>query len=207
MEERKLTEKESLEVITSMIARTKAHYLGSGNNLLMWGYLVVAVSIIVWMLLAATHQGYWNWLWFAIPLIGWPTQIIMGRKTERKNGAVSYSDKITSRMWIIVGASEIVLTLACIALKVFGSINCWGSMLVYSLLIVPAAEITQGLIVKENSLTAGGAIGLTIGQATLCCVIGGVALSTSWYMSMFILAFVAMMIIPGHIINKKAKHK
>ena len=48
MEDRKLTEKESLEVITSMIARTKAKYLGSGNILLMWGYLIAITSILVW---------------------------------------------------------------------------------------------------------------------------------------------------------------
>ncbi len=43
MEDKKLTEKESLELIASMIARTKARYLGSGNILLMWGYIVVII--------------------------------------------------------------------------------------------------------------------------------------------------------------------
>ena len=43
MEERKLTEKESLEVITTMIARTRERYIGDGNIMLMWGYLTVAV--------------------------------------------------------------------------------------------------------------------------------------------------------------------
>ncbi|MDE6497104.1 MAG: hypothetical protein K2L21_00400, partial [Muribaculaceae bacterium] len=163
--------------------------------------------IIVWALLAATHQGYWNWVWFAIPIIGWPTSIIMGRKTERKSGAVSYSDKITSQMWIMVGVSEIILTLVCIAFKLFGDVNCWSSMLAYTLLLVPAAEITQGLIIKEKSLLAGGAIGFAIGQITLCCIIGDITLSASWYMPLFILAFVAMMIIPGHILNRKANRK
>lgn len=36
MEEIKLTEKESLEVITSMIARTKQRYVGDGRIMLMW---------------------------------------------------------------------------------------------------------------------------------------------------------------------------
>lgn len=70
MEERKLTEKESLEVITSMIARTKQRYLGGGNILLMWGYLVAIVTLAVWLTLVFTHNEVWNWLWFAIPLIG-----------------------------------------------------------------------------------------------------------------------------------------
>ena len=77
MEDRKLTEKESLEVITSMIARTKDRYLGSGNILLMWGYLDVFVSILVWIMLETTRQNVWNWLWFAIPVIGIPATTII----------------------------------------------------------------------------------------------------------------------------------
>lgn len=38
MEERQLTEKESLEVTTSMIARTKQRYIEDGRIMLMWGY-------------------------------------------------------------------------------------------------------------------------------------------------------------------------
>lgn len=48
MEEKRLTENESIEIITSMINRTKDRYIGSGNIMLMWGYLVVAVTIFVW---------------------------------------------------------------------------------------------------------------------------------------------------------------
>ena len=39
MEERKLTEKESLEIITSMIERTRERYIGDGRIMLMWGYM------------------------------------------------------------------------------------------------------------------------------------------------------------------------
>lgn len=82
MEERTLTEKESLEVITSMIRRTKERYIGDGNIMLMWGYLVAVVSILIWVMLVATRQGYWNWLWFAIPLIGGIATPIMARSSS-----------------------------------------------------------------------------------------------------------------------------
>lgn len=47
MEDRKLTERESLEVITSMIALTKQRYIGDGRILLLFGYLTVAVSALM----------------------------------------------------------------------------------------------------------------------------------------------------------------
>lgn len=205
MEERKLTEKESLEVITSMIARTKAKYIGSGKILLMWGYLIVITSILVWVLLAYSHHNAWNWLWFAIPLVGLPTTSVMARKEQQTNGVVTCFDKITSRMWKYFGISEIVLTLVCLAFALLGNVNCWTAMLVYSLILASGIEIAQGLILKENTLVFGGCSGLVIGIITICCVCGGIVLVANWYMPLFILAWVCMMIIPGHIINSKSK--
>lgn len=205
MEDKKLTEKESLEVITSMIARTKVRYLGSGNILLMWGYLAVFTSILVWILLAATQQNVWNWLWFAIPVIGMPLTAIMSRREKRTDGAVTYSDKITSHLWSIFGVSEIVLTLICLGFSLIGGIKCWTAMIVYTIIAAPFAEIAQGLIVKEKSLTWGGIVGLAIGMVLVCCVTGKIPLLANWFMPLFILFWVVMMIVPGHIINHKAK--
>ncbi|WP_303036230.1 hypothetical protein [Duncaniella muris] len=205
MEDKKLTEKESLEVITSMIARTKVRYLGSGNILLMWGYLAVFTSILVWILLAATQQNVWNWLWFAIPVIGMPLTSIMARREKRTDGAVTYSDKITSHLWSIFGVSEIVLTFICLGFSLIGGIKCWTAMPVYTFIAAPFAEIAQGLIVKEKSLTWGGIVGLAIGMVLVCCVTGKIPLLANWFMPLFILFLVVMMIVPGHIINHKAK--
>ena len=207
MEDRKLTEKASLEVITLMISRTKAKYIGSGNILLMWGYLIAIVSILVWVLLAVTHSNAWNWLWFAIPVVGVPITMVMSRKEQRAYGAVTCFDKITSRMWTIFGVSEIVLSLVCIAFGFLGGVNCWSAMLVYSLLLAPATEIAQGLILKETSLVGGGGVGLIVGIITICCVAGGIPLDANWYMPLFILAWVSMMIIPGHVINSKTEKR
>lgn len=208
MEERKITERESLEVITSMIARTKQRYIGDGNIMLLWGYLTVAVSALVWIMLAATHQYAWNWLWFAIPIAGGIATPIMSRKQLQTSGVVTYSDKVTSHLWTIFGLSEFVLTAICLGFTFIGGINCWVAMLTYSIIAAPVAEIAQGLIVNEKCMTAGGAVGLAVGLVTVCCVSGGLPLGADWYMPLFILAFVAMMIVPGHIINAKSKpHK
>ena len=206
MDEKKLTEKESLELIASMIARTKTRYLGS-RNMLMWGYLVVITTICVWVLLASTHNPVWNWLWFAIPIIGFPTMFMMAHNHQRHRGATSYSDKVTSRLWTIFGISEIVLIILCFCFSLIGEVDCWGAMLVYSILLAPGAVIAQGLIVRENSLLFGGVFGLIAGMIYVCCVVGEIPLRVNWYMPLFILAWVAMMIIPGHILSNKEKQQ
>lgn len=205
MEDRKLTEKESLEVITSMIAQTKRRYIGDGRIMLMWGYLVTTVSILVWIMLAATGQGIWNWLWFVIPLVGSILTPIMARRN--RTGVKTFSDNATSRLWTIAGISELVVTAACIGILYFADVDCWSAMLAYTLIAMPVAEIAQGFLIKENSLVAGALVGLAVGITTVCCIAGGFVLYASWYMPLFILAFVAMMVIPGHILNRKALNK
>lgn len=207
MEDRKLTEKESLEVITSMIARTRQRYVGDGHIMLMWGYLVAVVSILVWVLLVATRQNYWNYLWFAIPLVGGIATPIMARRQQRQSGVKTFYDKVTSRLWTIAGLSEFAAIIACIVIQCITGASCWGAMLAYTLIAMPLAEIAQGLFIKEKSLTIGGIAGLVVGIITVCCIAGRIPLGANWYMPLFIFAFVAMMIVPGHILNYKASRE
>lgn len=204
MEEKKLTEKESLSIITEMISRTKERYIGDGNIMLMWGWLTVAVTGLVWLALALTYNPMWNWLWFLIPVVGGIATPIMARKTERERGVITYSDRISSQIWTAVGVIALVATALCLGFS-FAGIRIWTVMYVYALIIVPFGEIAQGIIVKEKSLIVGGSIGMVIGLFTVCCLIGNVILYAYWFLPLFMLAFVSMMIVPGFVINHKAR--
>lgn len=206
MEERKITEAESIEIITSMISLTKDRLVkGSGNILLMWGYLIVAVTALIWVLLVTTNNPAVNWLWFLIWIIGGIATPIMAKKERVASGSKSYTDKLTSQMWSVVGLTGIASALLCLGFLVIGGKDSWSMMFAFALIIVPMAEIMQGLVIKEISLIAGGSIGLLTGIFTTCCISAHVALMASWFMPLFIIAFAAMMIVPGHILNSKAK--
>lgn len=207
MEEKTITERESIALITDMISRTKQRYIGNGNIMLMWGYLTVAVTILIWVLLEATHHPAWNWLWFLIWIVGGTATPIMARKQQVERGVKNYSDRITSQIWSIVGAMAIVATAMCLGFLFIGGKDSWSMMFAYALIIVPFGEIVQGVILKENALKAGGIIGMVIGIFTVCCIAGGVKLYANWYLPMFMTAFIAMFIIPGHILNHKASQE
>lgn len=207
MEEKSITERESIALITDMISRTKQRFIGNGNIMLMWGYLVTVVSILVWVMLIATGNPQWNWLWFAIPLVGGIATPIMARRERCQSGVKTFYDTVTSGLWTIAGLSEFAAIAACFVLQLLTGASCWSAMLAYSLIAMPVAEIAQGLLIKEKSLTIGGIIGLTMGIITVCCIAGQVPLGANWYMPLFILAFVAMMLVPGHILNYKASQE
>ena len=208
MEERKITEVESIEIITSMISRTKDRLVkGSGNILLMWGYLIVAVTALIWVLLVTTKNPAVNWLWFLIWVIGGIATPIMVKRKRMASGTKSYTDKLTSQIWSVVGLTGIASTLLCLGFLLIGGKDSWSMMFVFALIIVPMAEIMQGLVIKESPLIAGGGIGLLIGLFTTCCISSHIMLMATWFMPLLIMAFAAMMIVPGHILNSKANRE
>lgn len=205
MEENRINERESLEIITAMIERTKERYmLGDGNIMLMWGYLTVAVSALVWILLAVTHHPAMNWLWFLIWIIGGTATPAMTKNRRMKKGARSYSDTIISRIWAAVGYCAIAFTLCCLGFLLCQGADTWRMMLAFALIIVPFAEIASGVVIRERTYVWGGAAGILTGIFTMCCVISGIDLSASWFIPLFMTTFICMMIIPGHIVNYKA---
>ena len=206
MEDKIINEKESLEIITSMIAKTKKRYmLGDGNILLLWGYLTVTVSALIWALLAITGNPAVNWLWYLIWVIGGIATPVMVRKQTVRSGVKTYTDKIISRLWSVVGWSAIACTFACLGLLLFKGMNSWSAMFVFALVIIPFAEIANGIILEESSYIWGGVVGLLAGIFLTCGIAGHATLNATWVMPLFIGAFTCMMIIPGHIINIKAK--
>ena len=71
MEEKRLSEKESLELISRMIQTTRENMqVGSGNQFLYWGYFTAALSVILFMLVYYTGDSRWSLGWFGMFLFG-----------------------------------------------------------------------------------------------------------------------------------------
>ena len=102
MENKKLNEQESLALITQMIQNSKKGLVvGSGNSFLFWGYLTLAVSIAIFLLLYITGNQSWFWLGIVIPVIGCLYTYWVSRRNGKKT--MSYVDKVISNVWQIEG--------------------------------------------------------------------------------------------------------
>lgn len=148
MEERLLNEKESLELITQMINSSKKNMeIGQGNYLLVWGYFTTALSIILFTLIALTHNMIWSWGWMLM-FVMWP--VMSYRQRQQPPRVITYTDKVIMQVWQVMG---------------------W--------MFVIAIYMLTMLLIGEKA-------------------------TTLWYLY-FGLSFVFMMIIPGHIVNNKAR--
>lgn len=190
MEDKRISEKESLELITRMIRETQENTARYGAYpLLIWGYTTVIVSVTVWFLYTYTGAWQWNLLWFALPVIAGPLTVFFNRKDEKK-GAQNYIDRITGQIWMVFGIVGFVLS--CFSFFVNVPI-----LFVVSLLMGMGSTLT-GLVCKYKPLSVAGVIGTALSFSMLFLQGSGVYL-------IFAGIFIVMMIIPGHIMNKDMK--
>ena len=199
MEDRTLNEKESLELITRMIQNSKKNLeVGSGNIFLLWGYLSVVTAAVVMLLVWQTGYMKWNWLWFAIPLLGWPLQAYLQKRTERR--VLTYTDKVISAVWSTLGMAMGVGA-------VFYCTDADRAMLILPLMVLCAGigVAITGNIIRDRWMRFCGLLSFFIALFTLRSV-GSFNLE-DWYGDCvtFIVCIVLMFIIPGHRLNREAR--
>lgn len=211
MEERSINERESIEIITSMIVRTR-HRLtkGEGNMLLFWGYLCVVVALAI---MTYRYMKYAvgmplpdiiNFLWWLIPVIGIPYTLIVNRRNRTRREVLTYTDRLSGALW------KYVLWMA-LATFIIGFIffisgfPVWYVMELFAFFVVGMAVSMQGIIINEKSMVWGGAFSVICGGFLVAGLICGNYWLNAFSTELFIVSFIAMMIIPGHILNHKAK--
>ena len=192
MEEKPLNEKESLELITRMIKNTHQKLEeGNGIPFLVWGYTSIIVSILVWYQLKITQDYLWNLLWFLIPLIGFPIQMLLQRKRER--GIKTYLEKIIKYVWTVIGVAGFVVSM--------GAMFYWKIPILFIIIVLMATGTAiTGLIIQFKPIIISGFVSILL---SFGCLI----FSHLYSILVFALVFFLMMVIPGHILNFKNRKR
>ena len=202
MENNKLSEAQSLELITSMIQDSRSRLArNSGTPFLIWGYTTVAVSLFnaLALYLGWSHAGAWSW--FTIPVIGWLGMMLL---FKQEPSARNYIDRIVSMIWVVIGLSFAWLFVGAV---VFG---CSISFL--TVVVMGIGTVLTGCVIKHRTTAI-------CGWAAMCASLifpivyfimaksgSASAISEFWIwgeLIVFALIFLVMMVIPGHILNHK----
>lgn len=210
MEDKKITPHESMELIANMIASTRDQLTrGAGNMLLFWGYLCVAVALLsdlyIYLRFVAGIDLPFppHLIWWLIPAIGIPYTIYARHRKALLSNVTTYTDRLTASLW------NYVLWLALAAFVVgavflFSGFHVWYIMMLFAFFVVGMAVSVQGMIVREKSMIFGGAFSVISGGFIVAGVIAGVNWLWMFSSPLFIISYIVMMIIPGHILNRKA---
>ncbi len=198
MEDVKLNERESLDLITRMISNSKKRLeIGSGNTFLVWGYITAIVAFAVSGMVYFTGNYVWCWGWFLIPLFGWPFMYVQAKKTKMQT--VTYTDKVIDNIWSLLG----IMFFICMVILVL--LNQMNVMLPLSLILCGIGTSLTGIVIKFKWLIYAPVISFAVGTYLLGAMITNPKIINVSVFVLFGLCFVVMMIIPGHILNYKAK--
>lgn len=190
MQDKQLNSTESIELIQRMINATRNKFeRGGGLIFLIWGYTSLLVTIAVTVLFKLTLNPNVLWLWWLIPIIGYPTMVLKLR--NRPKPVRTYIDKFISYIWITIGSAAILIPTA-------GMFNASANAAIIPLeaLVCSIGVVLTGLTINFRPVTIGGAIAMALSLLMFY---------TSYYNYIFMAILIVAMIIPGHILNYRGQ--
>jgi hypothetical protein len=189
MEEKELSEKESLALISSMISKAKNHYYESGLGALLWGFTTVICFTLAYM--ESTIA------WFKMPFdpfylmgITFIVQFYLDRKERKYKKTVTYKDEAHKYVWIAFAISLFIL------LIVNNIINIAYIVFPLLLLVFAIPTFISGCINKFKPFIIGG---------SACWIVCIITFFYQSYLTYLLVASVATVawIIPGFILRKR----
>lgn len=151
MEEKELSEKESLALITNMIGKAKNHYTESGASALLWGITNVICFILAYLKETISSFNL-PFSPFYLMLVTAILQIYFYRRERRLNKTISYKDEAHYFIWLAFGISLLILTVAG------GLANIGYIVLPLILLLFAIPTFISGCIKKFKPMIIGGII-------------------------------------------------
>jgi uncharacterized protein with PQ loop repeat len=99
--EKKLTEKESLELITQMIHKAKDSYHDTGWGPIMWGVIIIVCALVTWARVVFKFSMPFD-IWL-LTLVAIVPQIVISYREGRAKKVKSYNDVAMDYIWISFG--------------------------------------------------------------------------------------------------------
>jgi hypothetical protein len=193
MEEKNLSEKESLELISNMIQKSQRKSReNNGKTFLIFGYTSVIVSLTIYYLHTISNSLLTNLGWFGIPIIGFALSYLTQRK-DNQHGKTIISNMI-SKVWMVIGGAIFGVSFTPFLVPI--------PVLPIIILLLGIGTTITGLIVKSKPVTAGGIIGMISTIAVLKFLYDGYN-----QIAMFAFCIFIMQVIPGHILQYKSNTK
>ena len=167
MEQNKeMTAQESLRLISVTFNNSRKEILrGSAKYFILWGALLTAISLLIYLLWHLTGKPEWNFLWFAMPVVGYPLAALMGKY----NKAIPQNEvsKMLGNVWSVFGAFSITLSAVAIFL-----VPMHVTLII--VIIMGLAECMSGVLLKNWPIIVAGFL-LGVGGAVFAMLVKGEA--------------------------------
>lgn len=186
---------DNLNVIKSMIEKTRTDAEESGSIFILWGWLVIAATILTYFFVYKEWFDRIGYIWFILMSLGVIGMIYIVKKRTKKEKVKSYSSVALANLWISCGVSFLIISFLGIPLKVVPL----ESLNIIMAVIAGIGLFTTGGILEWNMLRIGGLI---------WWVAAIIMMFTHWYFHtlIFAIAIIPGYLVPGYALNRKYKN-
>ena len=163
MEQNKeMTAQESLQLISESFNKSRNDILrSSAKYFVLWGILLTATSLAIYLLWHFTGKPQWNFLWFAMPVIGYPLAALVGKS----NAPIPQNEvsKLLGGVWSVFGTFSLALS----AIAVF-VVPMHVTLII--VIILGLAECISGVLLKNWPIIIAGFL-LGVGGAIFALLV------------------------------------
>ena len=189
---REMTAEESLSLITETLNNSRKEITQrSGKYYILWGALLTAFSLIIYLLCKLTDREAWNCLWFAMPVIGFLLAWLMSRKDTETHVQNDVS-RITQGIWTSFGifscaVATFTLIFSELGTNILRTLASLAGLSAEIVLIFGLAECACGVALKNWIMKFAGFI-TGIGGLAIYYILG------LGYEQMFIFTFAGLVL-------------
>ena len=163
MEQNKeMTAQESLQLISESLNKSRNDILrNSAKYFVLWGILLTATSLAIYLLWHFTGKPQWNFLWFAMPVIGYSLAALVGKS----NAPIPQNEvsKMLGGVWSVFGTFSLALS----AIAVF-VVPMHVTLII--VIILGLAECISGVLLKNWPIIIAGFL-LGVGGAIFALLV------------------------------------
>lgn len=146
MEEKTITEQESLRIIQTMIERSKQQLTDRSRYFLMWGIAVMGCAITQYILLKNLQTGTQR-VWLLMPILA-VVQVVLSYRDRKKDRVVTFSRNAIGSLWLALGIGFFILA--------FFSSRMSFDMFPFLILFYGIGTFVTGRILEFRPLIFGG---------------------------------------------------
>ncbi|MEO6949623.1 MAG: hypothetical protein ABI123_08345 [Ginsengibacter sp.] len=186
-----MSERESMELITSMINKAKNRFSENGFLYLLWGWVIFICCLgqFIMLYIFQNENAYYIWYlsWLAVVF-----QIFYLRKTRKYRRAKTYTDEIGRYVWVVF---LICITLLVVIMIKSGNINSINPVI---LVMYGMPLFLSGIILRFRPLIVG----------SICCwALSFLSLFTGYNFQLLLVAAAILFgwIIPGYLLQRRYK--
>ena len=163
MEQNKeMTAQQSLSIIAETLNNSRRDILRSSSKyFILWGIILTILSLAIYLSWHLSGNPAWNFLWFAMPAIGYPLAALLGKKD--RGLPKSELGRMIGGTWTAFGAFALCLS----AIAVF-AVPMHVTLII--VIILGLAESMSGVILKNWPIITAGFI-LGVGGAVFAMLV------------------------------------